>query len=189
LDFILRVRAFQLRHEGLTTHADRFGMGQSMQLEVDENSIIQANSQFWEQMLAMKLDPLASPDEFCLGSGHMLGMVELSGAWNGSIEIRMDGQLTRQATAAMLMQPIEAVQEADAIDAAKEIANMIAGGIKSSLPRPCAMTVPEAHIEQERYCGQMRNRHSVAVAFQQGTGEMIVSVLMGASATCGSRRS
>jgi CheY-specific phosphatase CheX len=158
-----------------------------MQIEVDENSIIQANSQFWEQMLAMKFEAMSSPDQFCIGSGHFLGMVVLSGAWTGSIEIRMDDQLTRHATAAMLMQPLETVREADAIDAAKEIANMIAGGIKSSLPRPCAMTVPEARVELERYCGQMRDRRSVAVAFQQGAGEMIVSVLMDArlQADCG----
>jgi len=76
------------------------------------------------------------------------------------------------------MQPVETVLEADALDAAGEIANMIAGGIKSSLPRPCAMTVPEASIASERYCGQMRNWHSVAVAFYEASGEMMVSVLM-----------
>ncbi len=151
-----------------------------MQIEVDESAIIQANSQFWEQMLMMHLDPMATPDEFCLSAGHVLGLVNLSGAWTGSIEIRMDEGLTRRATAAMLMQPVETVQETDALDAAREIANMIAGRIKSSLPRPCAMTVPEACIASERYCGQMRNRHSVAVAFSEAAGEMMVSVLMAA---------
>ncbi len=149
-----------------------------MQIEVDESSIIKANSQFWEQMLAMKLDPMSTPDEFCLGSGHVLGSVNLSGAWNGCIEIRMDEGLSHHATAAMLMQPLAAVGEADALDAAKEITNMIAGVIKSSLPRPCAMTVPEAQVARERYCGAMRNRHSVAVAFRHDAGEIMVSVLM-----------
>ncbi len=149
-----------------------------MQIEVDERAIIQASAQFWEQMLTMKLDPMTTPDEFCLSAGHVLALVNLSGAWTGSIEIRMDEGLARRATAAMLMQPVETVQEADALDAAGEIANMIAGGIKSSLPRPCAMTVPEASIASERYCGQMRNRHSVAVAFYEAAGEMMVSVLM-----------
>jgi len=149
-----------------------------MQIELDESSIIKANSQFWEQMLAMKLDAMAPPDEFCLGEGHILGTVSLSGAWSGRIEIRMDEGLSHQATAAMLMQPVETVGEADALDATKEITNMIAGVIKSSLPRPCAMTVPESRIAQERYCGQMRNRRSVAVAFRHDSGEIMVSVLM-----------
>jgi chemotaxis protein CheX len=149
-----------------------------MQIELDESSIIKANSQFWEQMLAMKLDPMTTPDEFCLGSGHVLGSVSLSGAWNGCIEIRMDEGPSRQATAAMLMQPVDTVGEADALDATREITNMIAGVIKSSLPHPCAMTVPDAQVTRQRYCGATRNRDSVAVAFRHDAGEIMVSVLM-----------
>lgn len=153
-----------------------------MQIELDESSIVKANSQFWEQMLSMKLDPMTTPDEFCLGAGHVLGSVSLSGAWNGRIEIRMDEGLSHQATAAMLMQPLDTVAESDALDATKEITNMIAGVIKSSLPRPCAMTVPDAQVAHERYCGAMRNTHSVAVAFRHHAGEIMVSVLMQANA-------
>ena len=65
----------------------------------------------------------------------------------------------------MLMQPPETVAEADRLDAIKEIANMIAGVIKSSLPRPCAMSVPEAVLKPEKFCSAMRNMYSVAVAF------------------------
>jgi hypothetical protein len=90
----------------------------------------------------------------------------------------MDEGLTNTATAAMLMQPVEAVVEADALDATREIANMIAGVIKSSLPRPCVMTVPEVAIKLEQFCGQMRNEHSVAVIFQHAAGTMMVRVQM-----------
>jgi hypothetical protein len=149
-----------------------------MGIELDESSIIKANFQFWEQMLAMKLDPLPSPAEFCLDPGHALGTVNLSGAWNGSVEVRMDEGLTYLATAAMLMQPVEEVAEADALDATREIANMIAGVIKSSLPRPCVMTLPEAAIKLEQFSGQLRSEHSVAVLFHHAAGTMMVRVQM-----------
>jgi CheY-specific phosphatase CheX len=149
-----------------------------MGIDVDEDSIIKANFQFWEQMLAMKLEPLPSTVEFCLEAGHVLGKVKLSGAWNGQIEVRMDEGLTNQATAAMLMQPLEDVVEADALDATKEIANMIAGVIKSSLPRPCAMTVPEAEMNLGQFCGEMRDEHSVSVVFRHAAGTMMVRVQM-----------
>ncbi len=149
-----------------------------MRIEIDESSIIKANSQFWEQMLAMRLDPLPRLEQFCIESGHVLGMVSLSGAWNGRVEIRMEEGLTRQATAAMLMQPLESVAEVDALDAIREIANMIAGAIKSSLPRPCAMTVPKAAVELEQFCGQMRSDHSVSVVFHHTFGTMVVRVQM-----------
>jgi CheY-specific phosphatase CheX len=126
----------------------------------------------------MKLEPLPSTVEFCLEAGHVLGRVSLSGAWNGQIEIRMDEGLTNQATAAMLMQPLAEVAEADALDATKEIANMIAGVIKSSLPRPCAMTVPEAAMNLEQFCGEMRDEHSVSVVFRHAAGTMLVRVQM-----------
>ena len=148
-----------------------------MPVQLQESSIEEASAQFWEQMLSMKLYPMSTHD-FYLGSGHLLGSVGLTGAWSGRVEIRMDERLSREATAAMLMQATEDVTEADALDAAKEITNMLAGVIKSSLPRPSAMTVPEARVVNECYCSAMRNLHSVAVAFRHDSGEMIVSVLM-----------
>ncbi|HXR39966.1 MAG TPA: chemotaxis protein CheX [Terracidiphilus sp.] len=52
-----------------------------------------------------------------------------------------------------MMQALDAVVEADELDAIKEIANMIAGTIKSSLPWPYSMTVPESAVEREGLCG------------------------------------
>ncbi|MGA3082935.1 MAG: chemotaxis protein CheX, partial [Terracidiphilus sp.] len=103
-----------------------------MRAQLDQQNVINANAQFWEPMLAMTLNALAGPEEFCVGAGHMLGSVNLSGVWKGRIEVRMAGELAYEATAAMMMQPVETVGEADALDATKEIANMIAGLIKSS---------------------------------------------------------
>jgi CheY-specific phosphatase CheX len=147
-----------------------------MRAKLDQQNVINANSQFWEQMLAMTLSALPVAEEFCVGAGHMLGSVNLSGVWNGRIEVRMAGELAYEATAAMMMQPVETVDEADALDATKEIANMIAGTIKSSLPRPCAMTVPESAVEQEGYCGQAQTEDSVVVAFRHAAGDLMVRV-------------
>jgi CheY-specific phosphatase CheX len=147
-----------------------------MRAQLDVQCVIQANAQFWEQMLAMTLNPLAAPGEFCVGSGHLLGCVTLGGAWKGRIEVRMGEGLAYHATAAMLMQPLETVAEADALDAAKEIANMIAGVIKSSLPRPCTMTVPESAVEAEGYCGVAQTEDSLVVAFRHASGDMMVRI-------------
>jgi CheY-specific phosphatase CheX len=148
-----------------------------MQAQVDEQSIINANSQFWEQMLAMTLDSMPSPQEFCVTAGHLLGFVDLGGAWKGRIEVRMAGGLAYQATAAMMMQPVEAVAEADALDAAKEIANMIAGTIKSSLPRPCTMSVPESAVEKDAFRGPAQTEDILAVGFRHSSGDLLVRIL------------
>ena len=147
-----------------------------MRAEIDEQSVIGANSQFWEQMLDLKLEPVPMAEIFCVGTRHLLGTVELSGVWKGRIEVRIDEKLAYMATAAMLMQPVDTVGEADTMDATKEITNMIAGVIKSSLPRPCAMTVPESIVEPERVCEAQRTDHTLAVGFRHAEGDLMVHV-------------
>jgi CheY-specific phosphatase CheX len=147
-----------------------------MQAQVDEQSVINASNQFWEQMLAITLEPVPMAEIFCVGTRHLLGSVELSGVWRGRIEVRIDEKLANLATAAMLMQPPESVLKDDMLDATKEITNMIAGTIKSALPRPCAMTVPESMVEPERVCEAQRTDFTLAVGFRHAEGDLMVRV-------------
>ena len=91
-----------------------------MRPELDEQCVIKASAQFWEQMLAMQLTPLHH-EEASLGDRHFTGRVQMSGAWNGLVEVRMSPGLASHATAAMLMQPLETVAESDTLDATREI--------------------------------------------------------------------
>jgi chemotaxis protein CheX len=145
-----------------------------MRAFLDEESVIKANSQFWEQMLAMTLEPLCSGVKFFVGAGHLFGAVSLAGAWTGRIELRMACALGYAATAAMMMQPLDTVAESDALDATKEIANMIAGTIKSSLPRPSTMTVPESAMESESFSCAGSTENSLMVAFRHDAGNLLV---------------
>ena len=147
-----------------------------MRAMIDEQCVINANAQFWEQMLAMTLDPLADPEEFCVAAGHVLGSVNLGGVWEGRIEVRLAEGLAYQATAMMMMQPLETVAESDALDATKEIANMIAGTIKSALPRPCTMTVPESAVGTEGFSGLPQTEDSLVVVFRHESGDLMVRI-------------
>ena len=147
-----------------------------MRARLDKECVIKANNQFWEQMLAMTLETMPVAERFCVGAGHILGSVDLSGVWRGRIEVRLGAGLAYSAAAAMLLQPIETVGEADTLDAIKEIANMIAGVIKSSLPRPCAMTVPASAVEVQGYCCQPQTEDTLSVAFRHSAGNLMVRV-------------
>jgi CheY-specific phosphatase CheX len=155
-----------------------------MSAYVTEESICTANAQFWEQMLAMPMQPVT---EFqpsaarCIGAQHVVGSCDLSGVWSGRIEVRLSRGLALQATSAMLMQPAESVLPDDTLDATREIANMIAGTIKSALPRPCSMTVPFAELETGDFCILPRTSDSVTVFFRHDAGELMVRVWEGAS--------
>jgi CheY-specific phosphatase CheX len=147
-----------------------------MHVTITVESIHNANAQFWEQMLAMQLEPISETQLRCIGAEHVMGGCNLSGVWVGSVEVRLSRGLALQATSAMLMQPVEQVQASDTLDAIKEIANMIAGTIKSALPRPCVMTVPFAEVAAEDFCILPRTQDSVTVFFRHATGELMVRV-------------
>jgi CheY-specific phosphatase CheX len=147
-----------------------------MKAQLGVESVINANAQFWEQMLAMTLEPLASAGEFRTASGQMVGSVGLSGVWKGRIEVRIAVALAYEATAAMMMQALDTVQESDALDATKEIANMIAGTIKSSLPRPCSMSVPESALEKTESDVPPEAENTLTVAFRHTSGDFLIWV-------------
>jgi chemotaxis protein CheX len=147
-----------------------------MPTHLDEESLVRANAQFWEQMLGMQMETVPFAEDLCVGAGHVLVSVDLSGIWNGRIEVRMAKDLAHAATAAMLMQPADEVGEADTLDATREIVNMIAGLLKSSLPQPCSMTVPESAIVTEMLCSRLHAKNTLTVAFRHATGGLLVRV-------------
>lgn len=157
---------------------------------VTRESIERATSLFWEQMLGMPMraidenpelaDPSTLPGSRlqarCIGTEHLVGSCDLSGAWRGRIEIRLSQSLALEATAAMLMQPPASIEDGDRLDATREIANMIAGTMKSALPRPCSMSVPSAEVASADFCMVPRTEDSVTVFFCHSAGEMMVRV-------------
>ncbi len=147
-----------------------------MQALIDNQSVVKANAQFWEQMLAITLDPMPQPAQFSADPGHMRASVALSGVWNGSIEVRMAEGLAYLATSVMMMQPVDSVSQADALDATREIANMIAGSLKSSLPRPCSMTVPESDLETQQFHSLPPAEDTLMVVFRHAAGDLMVRV-------------
>lgn len=150
-----------------------------MQVTVTEESICRASALFWEPMLAITVEPIppsTEAEERCIGTEHVLGSCDLSGVWSGRIEVRLTRGLAMLATTAMLMQPPDSVLLSDVMDATKEIANIIAGTIKSVLPRPCSMTVPNAEIEPADFCILPRTEDSVTVFFHHAAGQLMVRV-------------
>jgi CheY-specific phosphatase CheX len=139
-----------------------------MKAQLVQQFVVNASAQFWEQMLAMKLDVMSCAEDFHASAGHMFGAVALTGVWKGRIEVRMAGGLAYHAAAAMMMQDEDTLVEADVLDATKEIANMLAGTIKSSLPRPCSMTVPESAVAQESFYGPAVTDNALVVSFVTG---------------------
>jgi CheY-specific phosphatase CheX len=147
-----------------------------MRVQLDVQAVIGASTQFWEQMLGMPLEAAPIYCEVDAAEQCLTASVGIAGAWTGRIEVRMTEKLAWCATAAMMMQPLETVAAEDALDAAREIANMVAGTIKSSLPRPCTMTVPEAAIATGDLCGYSDESNTLSLGFNHAEGRLIVRI-------------
>jgi hypothetical protein len=78
--------------------------------------------------------------------------------------------------AAMMMQAVETVKPENALDAAREIANIIAGVIKAALPRPSDMTVPGSCIAPDRFGRGISYGHALSVVFRHLSGDLLVQV-------------
>ncbi|MBV1859930.1 MAG: chemotaxis protein CheX [Nannocystaceae bacterium] len=68
--------------------------------------------------------------------------VGISGAWTGSISIELPRSLAVVIAAKMFNVASEVVSEADLLDAVSEVANQVAGGVKSNFPSSCSLEVP-----------------------------------------------
>jgi chemotaxis protein CheX len=147
-----------------------------MNAQLDMESVVGASTHFWEQMLSMTLQPAPIRCDVGAAERCLVGSVRITGAWVGHIEVRMTEKLAWTATAAMLMMPVDTVSEADAMDATREIANMVAGTIKSSLPRPSAMSVPEAVIATGNLCGDSGLDNTLSVGLDHSAGRLIVRI-------------
>jgi CheY-specific phosphatase CheX len=147
-----------------------------MHAELGERAVVEASNHFWEQMLGITMETVPA-SEVRTVAGHVRGSVQLTGAWNGLVEVRLADRLAYFASAGMLMMPLEAVDEADVLDAVREIANMTAGTIKSSLPRPCAMSLPTSSLVGNAWSGPSNAQGSLVVSLRHPAGDLLVCVL------------
>ena len=70
-------------------------------------------------------------------------VVKINGAWEGGVIIQCSEELLKYAASVMLaIDPAEPTAE-DLMDTLCELVNMLGGTVKSMLPEPCSLTLPE----------------------------------------------
>lgn len=76
------------------------------------------------------------------GNEHLLGTIQIKGAWDGEVVIRTSEALARQLAQEMLQVPQGELKDEDIVDVLAEVTNMIGGNIKSQLDSPSSLTLP-----------------------------------------------
>lgn len=81
-------------------------------------------------------------------SARLVGRVNITGAWTGSVFIVCSGDLARTAAAAIFGGAPEQASETQSCEALAEIINMTAGNLKALLPEPCQLGLPAVSATQ-----------------------------------------
>jgi len=110
-----------------------------------EEEILEITETTWSAMLGTEIQ--RTPTNAVPTDGDaLIGHVSISGAWEGEVFLHATTALARSAASTIFAIVPESVQAQDQIDAIYELSNIIAGNIKSCLPEPCQLSLPE--VEQ-----------------------------------------
>lgn len=107
---------------------------------VSAESLEEILQEVWSAYLAALEPDAARTDE----RAHELTVtVAVRGAWNGYVELTFPQPTARLAAAAMLLFGADELSERDVQDAIGELVNIVGGNVKSLLPSPTKLSLPE----------------------------------------------
>ncbi|GJL65247.1 MAG: hypothetical protein NPIRA05_02180 [Nitrospirales bacterium] len=107
-----------------------------------EQEILEITETTWQSLLGFELQirQTSSVPQFTQRS--FVGSVGISGSWNGLVMLEGSEMLTKLAAGAIFGKNPDTVSQDDQHHTIYELTNIIAGNIKSLLPRPCQLSLP-----------------------------------------------
>ncbi|GAA3871762.1 hypothetical protein GCM10022243_41290 [Saccharothrix violaceirubra] len=75
--------------------------------------------------------------------GDLAASVSVAGAWEGTLVVSCTDDASREVASALFAMPVSEVTPADIGDALGELANVLGGNVKSMLPSPSTLSLPE----------------------------------------------
>ncbi len=77
-----------------------------------------------------------------LADDCMDARIDISGAWQGSVQVRASQKFLRLAASRIFLKEIDEVDRQDCIDTITELTNMLGGTVKCMLPELCSLGLP-----------------------------------------------
>lgn len=75
--------------------------------------------------------------------------IDISGAWQGSVQVRASQKFLRLAASRVFLKDIDEVDRQDCIDTITELTNMLGGTVKCMLPESCSLGLPMIVIRDQ----------------------------------------
>jgi chemotaxis protein CheX len=104
--------------------------------------------QVWSSYLDLDGSSPLVPVVAAVGASDVSAAVSVTGSWQGHVVVSCSTGASRNAAAALLGIELEDVTIEDVSDAIGELANIIGGNVKSLLPQPCALSLPQVLVEE-----------------------------------------
>lgn len=115
-------------------------MSRTDPLPVTEQQVASIVGEVWDAYLGLRVE--AAPAGPAPGEPAMTGRVGISGAWQGSVELRCTTEHATAAAEAMFAAEPGTLEPAEVADAMGELTNVVGGTIKSLLPEPSSLSIP-----------------------------------------------
>ena len=108
---------------------------------VELDDIIAITQQVWSSFLDLELTA-RPPGTAELATPALSATLRISGAWQGAVVLECTADHAAAAAAVMFSTAPGSASQEQARDALGELANVVAGNIKSLLPAPSALSMP-----------------------------------------------
>jgi chemotaxis protein CheX len=150
-----------------------------MSIEIISSEFDAVSEDIWSSMVSIPLALAEMQTGTTELRGTVTSIVQIVGSWQGAVCLDMGGDLPRHATASLLGAEPEEMSHDDVRDAAGELANMTAGGMKELLPNPCQISLPSVVMGTEFEFSVPQGVVVYRSVFHTQFGDLVVTLIRG----------
>jgi chemotaxis protein CheX len=126
------------------------------EIALDSDALHGIAVEIWSAYLGLDLSspltPIPNP-----GPLEVVASISVTGAWDGHVVVSASERAGIAIAAAMLALDLDDVTDADLLDAAGELVNVVGGNVKTLLPQPSLLSLPlTSRSGQVRYPGTQK---------------------------------
>lgn len=112
-------------------------------MSIQREELVELVDQTWQVMFGESLEPCDPPASAREG---LRASVAIAGAWQGRVVVEFERAAAEQVACRLLEAKAGELGEAEILDAAGEMANILAGNLKSMVPQPSKLGLPQIEV-------------------------------------------
>jgi chemotaxis protein CheX len=151
-----------------------------MDTEVASSKFDEVSEGIWSSMVNIPVVLAETQEKNPSHAGETItSSVQIVGSWQGAVCLDMGANLARHATASLVGAEPAELSHDDIRDAAGELANMTAGGIKELLPNPCQISLPTVVMGTDFDFSVPQGMVVYRSVFATEAGNLVVTLIRG----------